>query len=86
MQNINASEKEVLQMMCDHKSLLHMHLRKVYSSVDLIRKINQFIEHCNVLNNKKLEPLDISGIKDEDVNNSDESLLNAEDEEGTQEP
>jgi hypothetical protein len=86
MQNINASEKEVLQMMCDPKSLLHMHLRKVYSSVDLIRKINQFIEHCNVLNNKKLEPLDVSGIKDEDVNNSDESLSNAEIVEGTQEP
>ena len=71
--NFNCSERDVLKMLCNPKSKLHVHLRKVYSAERLMNKINDYISNSREFNNKVLGPVDVDKIKNkiEQSNNND---------------
>ena len=52
--NINKSELQVLRMLLNQKSKLHVHLRKVYSIDRMIQKIEKFVKYSEEFNNVKL--------------------------------
>lgn len=54
MKNINSSEQEVLRMMLNPRSILHKHLRKVYSSDRFMDKCNKFVKYADSYNDIKL--------------------------------
>ena len=62
--NINKSEHQVLRMLLNTKSKLHVHLRKVYSLEKLIDKIEKFIRYSEEFNNKKLPSVNSSRLLD----------------------
>lgn len=53
-ENINKSEMQVLRMLLNSKSKLHIHLRKVYSIDKMIDKIEGFVKYSEEFNNVKL--------------------------------
>jgi len=68
--NINKSELQVLRMMLNEKSKLHIHLRKVYSLDAIISKIKKFIKYSDQFNNKKLPDANTSRLENKIKNES----------------
>lgn len=69
--NINKSETDVLKMLCNQKSKLYKHLRKVYTQAEIINKIGMFVTFSKNFNHKKLSYADLTempvdGIQDVD--------------------
>jgi hypothetical protein len=59
MQHINKSEKEVLSMMLNERSLLFKHLKKVYKTEGrYMQKCEQFVSMCEIYNHVKLPKID----------------------------
>lgn len=65
--NFNKSEIDVLRMLVDSRSKLYKHLRLVYTQDKLIDKVELFIRYCDEFNNKKLPKLDVSKIKQDNL-------------------
>jgi hypothetical protein len=68
--NINKSELQVLRMMLNEKSKLHIHLRKVYSIDAIIGKIKKFIKYSDEFNNKKLPSANTTRLENKMKNES----------------
>lgn len=68
--NINKSELQVLRMMLNEKSKLHIHLRKVYSLDVIISKIKKFIKYSDEFNNKKLPSANTTRLENKMKNES----------------
>ena len=68
--NINKSELQVLRMMLNEKSKLHIHLRKVYSLDAIISKIKKFIKYSDEFNNKKLPSANTTRLENKIKNES----------------
>lgn len=66
--NFNKSETQVLRMLLNDKSKLHMHLRKVYSLDKLLDKIDKFVQYSEEYNNKKLKPANKSRLENKKSN------------------
>jgi hypothetical protein len=75
--NINKSEREVLRMMLNPRSILHRHLRKVYKSDKrFMKKCNDFVKFSDMYNSVKLNPIDWAAVKS--VNTDDDTPSNGE--------
>ena len=61
--NINKSELQVLRMLLNQKSKLHVHLRKVYSIDRMIQKIEKFVKYSEEFNNVKLPTINTSKLQ-----------------------
>ena len=68
--NINKSELQVLRMMLNEKSKLHIHLRKVYSLDKVVDKIKKFVKYSDQFNNKKLPNANTSRLENRKANES----------------
>lgn len=68
--NMNKSELQVLRMMLNEKSKLHIHLRKVYSLDVIISKIKKFIKYSDEFNNKKLPSANTTRLENKMKNES----------------
>ena len=66
--NFNKSEVQVLRMLLNDKSKLHIHLRKVYSLEKLLDKIDKFVQYSDEYNNKKLKPANKSRLENKKSN------------------
>lgn len=66
--NFNKSETQVLRMLLNDKSKLHMHLRKVYSLEKILEKIDKFVQYSEEYNNKKLKPANKSRLENRKSN------------------
>jgi hypothetical protein len=66
--NFNKSEVQVLRMLLNDKSKLHLHLRKVYSLEKLLDKIDKFVQYSDEYNNKKLKPANKSRLENKKSN------------------
>jgi len=62
--NFNKSEMQVLRMLANTKSKLHIHLRQVYSLDQMIQKIEKFIKYSDQFNNKKLPNVNTARLVD----------------------
>jgi hypothetical protein len=62
VENINKSEIQVLRMLVNQKSKLHIHLRKVYSVDKMIEKIEKFVKYSEEFNNVKLPQANTSNL------------------------
>ena len=62
VENINKSEMQVLRMLVNQKSKLHIHLRKVYSVDKMIEKIEKFVKYSEEFNNVKLPQANTSNL------------------------
>jgi hypothetical protein len=62
--NFNKSEHQVLRMLANTKSKLHIHLRQVYSLDQMIQKIEKFIKYSDEFNNKKLPNVNTARLVD----------------------
>ena len=62
--NFNKSEMQVLRMLANTKSKLHIHLRQVYSLDQIIDKIEKFIKYSDQFNNKKLPNVNTNKLVD----------------------
>jgi hypothetical protein len=60
--NINKSETDVLKMLCNQKSNLYKHLRKVYTQAEIINKIGMFVTFSRNFNHKKLSFVDLTDM------------------------
>jgi hypothetical protein len=60
--NINKSEKEVLRMMLNKKSILHRHLRKVYSMERFRKRCDDFVRYAEAYNDVKLDKINWSSL------------------------
>jgi hypothetical protein len=72
VKNINKSEEQVLTMMLNPKSILHKHLRKVYTTEKLYKRCVEFAEYAEQYNGIKLSrkaKLKIQAIKDKQEKN-----------------
>lgn len=63
VENINKSEMQVLRMLLNQKSKLHIHLRKVYSIDKMIEKIEKFVKYSEEFNNVKLPQVNTSNLQ-----------------------
>jgi hypothetical protein len=54
MDNLGASERDVLRMLCDAESPLHKHVASVIGSENMIRKVNLFVEYSSLYNDVDL--------------------------------
>lgn len=54
--NINSDELAVLRMMTNSNSILHKHLRKVFTEDKIIHIVDRFLHFANVYCNKKITP------------------------------
>ena len=70
MTNINASEVDVLKMIVSQRSKLYKHLRLIYTQSQLLTKIEKFITYSKLYNNKVLDNVDVSKIKNDGLSNS----------------
>ena len=70
MQNINASEVDVLKMIVNQRSKLYKHLRIIYTQSQVLTKIEKFIKYSKMYNNKVLDNVDVSKIKSDGLSNS----------------
>lgn len=52
--NINKSELDVVRMLCNIKSPLYTHLRKIYSQEEIMNKVNLFVNNSTIYNSKKI--------------------------------
>lgn len=66
VENINKSEMQVLRMLVNQKSKLHMHLRKVYSIDKMIEKIEKFVKYSEEFNNVKLPHVNTNKLQKTD--------------------
>lgn len=66
VENINKSEMQVLRMLVNQKSKLHIHLRKVYSVDKMIEKIEKFVKYSEEFNNVKLPQVNTSNLQKTD--------------------
>jgi hypothetical protein len=64
--NINKSEMQVLRMLVNSKSKLHIHLRKVFSVDKMIDKIEKFVKYSDEFNNVKLPKVNTDKLKNQD--------------------
>ena len=64
--NINKSEMQVLRMLINSKSKLHIHLRKVFSVDKMIEKIEKFVKYSDDFNNVKLPQVNTKKLKNQD--------------------
>lgn len=72
--NINQSEKDVLRMLVNPKSLIFKHLSKVYSVDQIVNKIKLFVTYSREFNDVKLDMPDLNKVKRRlDKGNSNES-------------
>ena len=62
-ENINKSEMQVLRMLLNSKSKLHMHLRKVYTLDNMIQKIEGFVKYSEEFNNVKLPKVNTNKLQ-----------------------
>ena len=68
--NINKSELQILRMLLNDKSKLHIHLRKVYSLDKVVDKIKKFVKYSDQFNNKKLPNANTSRLENRKANES----------------
>ena len=54
MDNLGATEREVLRMLCDAESPLHKHIAAVIGSENMMRKIDLFVEYSSLYNDVDL--------------------------------
>lgn len=54
MNNLGASERDVLRMLCDTTSPLHQHIASVVGSENMMRKIDLFVEYSSLYNDVDL--------------------------------
>lgn len=64
--NFNKSEMQVLRMLVNQKSKLHMHLRKVFSIDKMIQKIEKFVKYSDQFNNVKLPQVNTNKLQQTD--------------------
>jgi hypothetical protein len=64
--NLNKSEMQVLRMLVNSKSKLHIHLRKVFSVDKMIDKIEKFVKYSDEFNNVKLPKVNTDKLKNQD--------------------
>lgn len=64
--NFNKSEMQVLRMLLNSKSKLHIHLRKVYSIDKMISKIEKFVKYSDEFNNVKLPSVNTNKLQQTD--------------------
>lgn len=69
--NINKSETDVLKMLCNQKSKLYLHLRKVYTQGEIINKIGMFVTFSRNFNHKKLSFVDLTDVPTDGLQDSD---------------
>jgi len=69
--NINKSEVDVLRMLCNQKSKLYMHLRKVYTQEEIIKKIGMFVTFSKDFNHKKLSFVDLTDVPTDGIQDVD---------------
>lgn len=72
--NINKSEMQVLRMLVNSKSKLHIHLRKVFSVDKMIEKIERFVKYSDDFNNVKLPQVNTKKLKNQDDTNKTNDL------------
>jgi hypothetical protein len=65
--NFNKSEVQILRMLLNDKSKLHIHLRKVFTLEKLVEKIDKFVKYSEEFNNKKLSNANTSKLLDKKV-------------------
>jgi hypothetical protein len=65
-ENINKSEMQVLRMLLNSKSKLHIHLRKIFSVDKMIEKIELFVKYSEEFNNVKLPKVNTSNLQKTD--------------------
>lgn len=53
-ENINSSEIDVIKMICNPKSKLHVHLRKLYSVQSIVDKTEKYCAYSKDFNSKKI--------------------------------
>ena len=70
MNNINASEIDVLKMIVNQKSKLYKHLRVIYTQSEVLSKIEKFIMYSKIYNNKVIDPICTKNIKCDGLNDS----------------
>ena len=68
--NINKSETDVLKMLCNQKSKLYLHLRKVYTQAEIINKIGIFVTFSRNFNHKKLSFVDLTDVPTDGLQDS----------------
>ncbi len=64
--NFNKSEMQVLRMLLNQKSKLHIHLRKVFSVDKMIEKIEKFVKYSDDFNNVKLPQVNAKKLQQTD--------------------
>jgi hypothetical protein len=66
VENLNKSETQVLRMLLNQKSKLHIHLRKVFSIDKMIEKIEKFVRYSDDFNNVKLPEVNTKKLQQTD--------------------
>jgi hypothetical protein len=55
VRNFGKSERDVLTMLCDRKSLLHEHLLKVINADKMLQKVALFVKYSSIYNDTNLD-------------------------------
>ena len=55
--NINSSEIDVVRMIADPKSKLHIHMRKIFTIDKMVKKIELFVKYSKMYNDKNIEKM-----------------------------
>ena len=55
--NINSSEIDVVKMIANPKSKLHIHLRKIFTIDTMVKKIELFVKYSKMYNDKNIEKM-----------------------------
>lgn len=55
VRNFGKTEREVLTMLCDRKSLLHEHLLKVINADKMLQKVALFVKYSSIYNDTNLD-------------------------------
>jgi hypothetical protein len=55
VRNFGRTEREILTMLCDRKSVLHEHLIKVIKPENMLRKVSLFVRYSSIYNDANLD-------------------------------
>ena len=55
VRNFGKSERDILTMLCDRKSILHEHLLKVISADKMLQKVALFVKYSSIYNDTNLD-------------------------------
>jgi hypothetical protein len=55
--NINSSEIDVVKMIANPKSKLHIHMRQIFTIDTMVKKIELFVKYSKMYNDKNIEQM-----------------------------